>query len=159
MVSENEYYCNPFNQGKGMGVNQGKDRGKPLYGISVDCGSVNGKNPGIFEYRLVDIATREVILNYVIPGTTTNNIAEFLALVEGLKFVYDQPTVKVYSDSKTALAWVRDKKVKTAHQVEDKDQQLKIRQALFFLNTQKYQQPIFWINKQYGEIPADYGRK
>jgi len=28
-------------------------RAIPTVGIAVDCGSVNGKNPGIFEYRLV----------------------------------------------------------------------------------------------------------
>jgi len=48
---------------------------QPTVGVAVDCGSVNGKNPGLFEYRLVDIATKKIIKNVVISGDSTNNIS------------------------------------------------------------------------------------
>ena len=44
----------------------------------------------------------------------TNNIGEFLALVLGLAYIkkYNLPWV-IYTDSVTALAWVRAKRCKT----------------------------------------------
>jgi len=133
---------------------------KPSGGIAVDCGSVNGKNPGLFEYRLVDIQTRRVILNYKIQGTTTNNIAEFLALVEALKLTYDDPTTLVYSDSLTALAWVKTRNIKTTITVTNPIQILHLQRALIFLRTQTFNTPLFWNNKAFNEEnPADYGNK
>ncbi len=132
---------------------------KPNLGWAVDCGSINGKNPGTFEYRIVDIRTKKIILNHIIQGTTTNNIAEFLALVEALKLTYDHRSIPIYSDSTTALSWVRKKQIKTTFNVDNPNQLNQINQAITFLNSQKYRYPAFWITKAFGENPADYGRK
>ena len=131
----------------------------PTKGIVGDCGSVNGKNPGIFEYRLVDIATKRGILNYTIPGVSSNNIAEFLALVEGLKMTYDDPETKVYTDSLTALAWVRNRKMKTMITSFHPETMNRITDAILFLKTQNYHPPHFWDHSIWPENYADYNRK
>ena len=132
---------------------------KPKKGLAVDCGSLSGKNPGIFEYCIVDIETNKKILNHTIQGNTTNNIAEFLALVEALKLTYDNPNVITYSDSLTALAWVRNKAIKTTFTITNTNQLQQIYNAIIFLKTQTYTPPLFWNNSLFGETPADYGNK
>lgn len=134
---------------------------KPTKGIAVDCGSVSGKNPGIFEYRLVDIETKTVIINVVIDGETTNNIAEFLAAVHGVGHCKaNQIDLPVYSDSLTARSWIRKKAMKTTFNVTDEFQKAQIEEALKYIKTlTKAEQPQVWDTVAWGEIPADYGNK
>jgi ribonuclease HI len=48
----------------------------------------------------------------------TNNIGEFLAIVLGLAYLQQQNLPwALYSDSKTAIAWVRQKQCKTKSKV------------------------------------------
>jgi ribonuclease HI len=139
-------------------VNEDK-RVIPTVGIAVDCGSVNGKNPGIFEYRLVDIATKRIILNRTIAGITTNNIAEFIALSEGLKLTYDNPSMPVYSDSLTAISWVNKLKIKTTFTIDNQEQRQQIINSLIFLRNNPHNKPQFWNHKIFPNNPADYNRK
>lgn len=133
---------------------------RPTKGIAVDCGSVNGKNPGIFEFRLVDIETKRIISNVQLPGDSTNNIAEYLALVSGLMYVQTKHLdLPVYSDSRTALAWVKKKKCLTKHPPTDIDQQRMIFIADEFIQKNPSLKGIFWNTVEWGQIDADYGRK
>ncbi len=133
----------------------------------MDCGSVNGKNPGKFEYRLVDIETKKVIINVEVPGVTTVNIAEFLAAVHGLRYViegYDMPVtegkdIPVYSDSITAISWIRQRECKSKLNVTDIEQQKLIKESNDFLAKHKTLRVTKWLTHVYGEIPADYGNK
>ena len=133
----------------------------PTKGIAVDCGSVNGKNPGVFEYRIVDIETKNVIKNVVIAGTSSNNIAEFLAIAEGINYcVVNHIDLPVYSDSLTALAWYRDKKCKTKLNVINDYQLQYIKDAETLFRLKHGISVKFWNKKLYGsEIAADYGNK
>ena len=54
--------------------------------ISVDC-SVTGGNPGKGEYRGVDTGTGEVLFEFKFPTKVSNNVAEFLAIVEGINYL------------------------------------------------------------------------
>ncbi len=135
---------------------------KPSTGWAVDCGSVNGQNPGLFEYRIVNIKDNTIILNHTIQGTTTNNIAEFLAIAHALILQQQQKhkSFPIYSDSNTALSWTRRKDIKTTFKVDNFDQLNQIHDAITFLNSKaKFHQPFFWSTKLFGNIPADYGRK
>ncbi|GHV46617.1 hypothetical protein FACS1894180_9350 [Bacteroidia bacterium] len=80
--------------------------------ICVDASCLG--NPGVTEYRAVDLRTRQIIFNYKLE-VATNNIGEFLGVVHTLALFKKEgkPLKVIYTDSKTALAWVRDKKCKT----------------------------------------------
>lgn len=129
--------------------------------ICVDA-ACNGSG-GNVEYQGVHTTTRQVIFKMGPFKDGTNNIGEFLALVHGIALLKQQgKDIPVYSDSRTAMAWVRDKKCKTKHPQSPKNTQLfnLIKRAENWLRTNTYpNQIIKWPTKEWGEIPADFGRK
>ncbi len=97
------------------------------------------------------------------PMKGTNNIGEFLAIVHGLALLkkkgFDMP---IYSDSANAISWVRQKKCKTKlpRTPETEELFLLIERAEKWLQGNTYTTPILkWETKEWGEIPADFGRK
>ena len=119
-------------------------------------------NPGPMEYRGVHIASRQEIFHFG-PMKGTNNIGEFLAIVHGLALLkqkgFDMP---IYSDSVNAISWVRQKKCKTKLPRNEETEALfqLIERAEKWLNTNTYTTRILkWETKEWGEIPADFGRK
>jgi ribonuclease HI len=121
-------------------------------------------NPGLMEYRGVYTQTKEQIFHQGPFKEGTNNIGEFLALVHGLALLKREgkPNMTIYSDSKTAIAWVRNKKLKTTLEETPKNEKVfeLIDRALTWLNNNTYQNPIVkWETEDWGEIPADFGRK
>jgi len=132
---------------------------RPTKGIAVDVGCKG--NPGKAEYRGVDLETGEVVFHVQIPHLSTNNIGEFLGAVAGLKWALEKKDkeYKVWSDSMTAISWVRQRKCKTKFVVHDVDQQSMIADAENFLR-QFGGKIMFWDKKAFKqEIPADFGRK
>ena len=131
------------------------------YSIAVDAASSG--NPGRVEYRGVDTQTRNVLFKQGPFPQGTNNIGEFLALVHGLAFLKKEKSDRIlYTDSKTAMSWVRQKKCKTtlARTAKNKSLFELVDRAENWLRTQSYQTKIVkWETKIWGEIPADYGRK
>jgi ribonuclease HI len=130
--------------------------------LSVDA-ACSG-NPGLMEYRGVYTQTKEQIFHQGPFKQGTNNIGEFLALVHGLALLKREGKhmMPIYSDSRTAIAWVRNKKVKTelAETAVNKPIFDLIDRALIWLNSNTYQNPILkWETQDWGEIPADFGRK
>ena len=118
--------------------------------------------PGPMEYRGVHVASRQEIFHFG-PMKGTNNIGEFLALVHGLALLkqkgFDMP---IYSDSANAISWVKQKKCKTKLPRTAETEKLfgLIERAEKWLKENKYSTPILkWETKQWGEIPADFGRK
>ena len=119
-------------------------------------------NPGPMEYRGVHIASRQEIFHFG-PMKGTNNIGEFLAIVHGLALLknkgFDMP---IYSDSANAISWVRQKKCKTKlpRTPETEELFLLIERAEKWLRENTYTTRILkWETKEWGEIPADFGRK
>ena len=83
-----------------------------LNSISVDA-ACSG-NPGIVEYRGVYTDTQTEVFHKKIDGLGTNNLGEFLAIVHALAWMQKhQIELPIYTDSGTALAWLKNKKVKT----------------------------------------------
>jgi len=71
-------------------------------------------------------------------------------------------TLPVYSDSKTAIKWVKDKRVNTklARQEENKILFQMMDRAVSWLKNNTYPNDILkWNTALWGEIPADFGRK
>lgn len=119
-------------------------------------------NPGAMEYRGVHVASRQEIFHFG-PVYGTNNIGEFLAIVHGLALLkqkgFDMP---LYSDSVNAIKWVQQKKCKTKLPREAKTEELflLIERAEKWLRENTYSTRILkWETQQWGEIPADFGRK
>jgi ribonuclease HI len=131
---------------------------KPKIGWCVDGSCIQG-NPGICEYRGVDIGTNEIIFEYNI-GKGTNNIAEFLGLVHAIALAEkNNNPVDIYSDSVTAIAWVRGMKARSTYNDSPEANKL-MRRAEKWLMMNEYSNNIYkWQTKQWGEIPADFGRK
>ncbi|RTE08867.1 ribonuclease H [Paenibacillus whitsoniae] len=129
--------------------------------ISVDVGCSG--NPGIVEYKGVDTKTGEIIFYQGPIAKGTNNLGEFLAIVHGLAYLKKQGSNKtIYTDSVTALSWIRKKEVST-NLVRDKSTEeiwTLVDRALKWLQTNAYTNKIVkWDTKKWGEIKADFGRK
>ena len=120
-------------------------------------------NPGTMEYRGVYTKTGEEIFRQGPFKEGTNNIGEFLALVHGLALLKQKNSpMPLYTDSKTALAWVRTKKAKTKLSISDDNRELfeLISRAEKWLAANTHTTQILkWQTEAWGEIPADFGRK
>jgi ribonuclease HI len=128
---------------------------KPIKGISVD-GGCSG-NPGQAYYRAVDIETGKDLFKYNI-GEATNNIAEFLALCNAIHYRNQTNSMlTIYSDSVTAISWVRNKKANSSY--TNNFIAPRIKKAELFLKDNKFENIEKWKTKEWGEIPADFGFK
>ena len=136
--------------------------GKPLANsLAVDaaCNSQTGQ----MEYQGVYTETRQRLFHQGPYPDGSNNIGEFLAIVHALawckKHRVDLP---VYTDSKTAMAWIRQKKANTkvipsAHNKVLFDL---ISRAETWLKENTWKNRLLkWNTAAWGEIPADFGRK
>lgn len=134
--------------------------------IAVDA-ACSG-NPGVLEYQGVIIGdTREECQQLFVRGPYEQgsvNMGEFIALVSAMRYVVQQGSRQViYSDSKTAMSWVRNRKVRTT-MTESQTHPVVWSQM---------QQCLEWLISDYhwgvdvrkretvgrGECPADFGRK
>lgn len=119
-------------------------------------------NPGPMEYRGIHLPSGRQVFHFgPIPGT--NNIGEFLAIVHGLALLKQKGLkMPIYSDSRTAQTWVRNKKAKTTlKRTKETEQALDLlARAEQWLRTYGVDVPILkWDTDNWGEIPADFGRK
>ncbi len=147
---------------KSLSKEELKKIGDPnLYTISVDADSIG--NPGIMEYRGVDTQTHQQLFHQGPFQQGTNNIGEFLALVHGLAYLKQQKSDrKIYSDSKIAIGWVKNKKCNTNLKQSSKNKKVfeLLKRAEDWLKKNTYTTIIIkWETKAWGEIPADFGRK
>jgi ribonuclease HI len=139
-----------------------KKIGQPNYhSISVDAASSG--NPGKMEYRGVDTKTKKQLFRQGPFEEGTNNIGEFLAIVHGLALLKKNSSDKIiYTDSKTAISWVKKKHCNTKLERNEKNKGLfeLVDRAVFWLKNNTHQTTIVkWETKAWGEIPADFGRK
>ncbi len=157
--SPSNYIGNAANKNKPIAKN-----GIPPYiqeSLAVDA-ACSG-NPGNMEYRGVYVGTGLEIFRIGPMAQGTNNIGEFLALVHGLayfkKIGCEMP---IYSDSRNAILWVQQKKCRT------KLERTKVNEPIFnlieraekWLCENTYPTRILkWETAEWGEIPADFGRK
>jgi ribonuclease HI len=166
--SYKQYY--DFSKSKTAGTTPSVSTGKTMNSrsnivqesLSVDA-ACSG-NPGLMEYRGVYTKTKDEIFHQGPFPQGTNNVGEFLAIVHGLAYLKKEGrlTTPIYSDSKTAQAWVRNRKAKTNLVPSAKNKPIfdLLDRAVKWLETNTYQNPILkWDTENWGEIPADFGRK
>ena len=120
-------------------------------------------SPGHLEYRGVELSTGRQIFHQGPYEHGTNNVGEFLAIVHALMMLRKQRSaLTVYSDSATAIGWVKKKHCNTELVADEKNATLfeLINDAEDWLVEHTFANPILkWDTKAWGEIPADFNRK
>jgi ribonuclease HI len=128
--------------------------------ISVDaaCSGV----PGPVEWRGVETESGKQLFQFGPYPDGTNNIGEFLAIVQGLVWLTAQQLDwPLYSDSENAILWVKAKKCRTKLEQTGRNAPLfeLIAHAEETLKVSKIFRVLKWDTEMWGENPADFGRK
>jgi ribonuclease HI len=91
-----------------------------------------------------------------------NNVGEFLAVVHAAALLKrdERSDVAIYSDSLTALRWVGEKTCQVKLTARNALIFELVSRALVWLEANHIDNPLLkWHAAQWGEIPADFGRK
>ena len=139
----------------------------PLVGVpisdSICVDAACAGNPGILEYRGVDTKSGAELFHIGPFPQGTVNLGEFLGIVHALAYLKQRDCDwPVYSDSRTAIAWVRKKAINTNLAVSPKNAKLfdLVYRAVAWLKDNTWPNKILkWETEYWGEIPADFGRK
>jgi ribonuclease HI len=136
----------------------------PQWEHSICTDAACAGNPGDMEYRCVVTKTGEQLFHQGPFPEGTNNIGEFLGLVHALAMLKKtgDSTSTIYTDSETAIAWVRNRKHKSTLERTNRNQKVfeLLDRAVAWVETNDWKNPILkWETKVWGEIPADFGRK
>lgn len=147
---------------EGLSAEEKARYGQPiLHSISVD-GAWN-TSTGRCEYQGRETSTGALLFHKGPFDDGTNNVMEFLAIVHALALCKQQQwDFPIYSDSRNAIGWVKQKRVGTKLQRTSKNAILfdLLDRALQWLKENTYPNPILkWETKAWGENPADFGRK
>ena len=136
---------------------------KPPTKRSIVVDAAWNTKTGDMEYQGFDFNTGKLLFKKGPFKDGTNNIGEFLAIVHALallkKHGLDLP---IYSDSRTAMSWVRKKKANTKLEKTENNQELfdLMERAEDWLKKNSYKNIILkWDTRNWGENPADFGRK
>ena len=131
----------------------------PALAVDAACSG----NPGVMEFRGVIADTGTEVFHRGPFNGGTNNIGEFLAIVLGLAYLKQNNLPwALYTDSRTALAWLKKGHADTKIEWNAQNQDLffMLRKAEMWLHDNTWTTPIYkWDTKAWGEIPADFGRK
>ena len=132
--------------------------------IAVDAAC--SRNPGPVEYQCVDLRTGRQIFHVGPLQDGTNNRGEFLAIVHAMALLVknNRTDITIYSDSKTGMGWVNKNHANTKitptagnayirSLVERAEAWLAAHPAATRPRLYK------WDTENWGEIPADFGRK
>ncbi len=135
--------------------------------IAVDA-ACSG-SPGPLEYQGVETETAREIFKHGPFADGTNNVGEFLAIVEAMRWLEESSLDwPIYTDSENAIGWVRARRCNT------KLERLPSNAKLFELIDAAEKElrswrgssahghsfrVMKWDTRAWGEIPADFGRK
>ena len=116
------------------------------------------------EYQGIYYKTGNKIFHSGPHANGTNNIGEFLAIVHALAYCqkHGLHELPIYSDSRNAIKWVKEKKCKTNLEPGAKTAHIfnLIHRAEAWLQQNSYRNRILkWETEAWGENPADFGRK
>ena len=136
--------------------------------IILDSIAVDGacaKNPGPMEYQGVRVRTGEQVFHVGPLEDGTNNVGEYLALIHALALLDKEgdTTTAIYSDSRTAISWIRKGGHRSTLARTTKNGKIfdmLDRADKWLLAHYPVKNPIYkWNTEEWGEIPADFGRK
>jgi ribonuclease HI len=128
--------------------------------LSVDA--AYSSKTGIMEYRGV-WTDSGIVYFHEIFSVGTNNVGEFLAVTHALaKMKSEGLENDIYTDSNTAMSWVRRKRVNSGMLYNSSTKNLwsVISRAENWLKNNEYNNEILkWKTKEWGEVFADFDRK
>ena len=120
-------------------------------------------SPGNLEYRGVETRSGRELFRAGPWPNGTNNLGEFLAIAHALKLLkQQQKTSPVYSDSRNALLWVKNRRIGSKLPRNESTQKVwqLADEALAWLKNNDFSNPLLkWKTEAWGENPADFGRK
>lgn len=124
---------------------------RPVAGIATD--GAHSTRERSTSFRAVDLFSgRELFRESV--GNWTNNVGEFLGIVAAVKYIVEHPEAPrvIYSDSKTAITWYRDRRTASARHCSAL---LKAEILLKVMEERiKDIRLEYWDNRLWGENPA-----
>jgi ribonuclease HI len=128
--------------------------------VDAACSGV----PGPMEYRGVFLRDGKQLFHQGPFPDGTNNVGEFLAIVHALALLDRQGDRRtpVYSDSRNGIEWVRQKRCGTKLERTPANEPIfdRIARAERWLREHRWENPVRkWETEEWGEIPADFGRK
>ena len=138
---------------------------KPDWNSLSSDGACNNSSSSNGMYRIVDNSNNNELIRSITYTHATNNIMEFLGLVNAIKIANDfKKWDTVYTDSITAISWVRKGHCNTNLEVSPTTEPIlaEIRLAEEYLRTTDLRNILVskWLTKEWGiEIPADFGNK
>ncbi|MCH5221187.1 MAG: ribonuclease H family protein [Muribaculaceae bacterium] len=138
--------------------------------IRLDAIAVDGAcagNPGRMEYRAVRVVDGTEVFHIGVQRhlVGTNNIAEYLAMIHLAALLKNagDATTPIYTDSKNTLAWLRrgrsNTKLERTPNTEAALELLRRADAWLLANGPIPNPILKWNTEEWGEIPADFGRK
>lgn len=135
--------------------------GAPVYGLAVDASCMG--NPGVMEYRGVDLTDGHEVFRIGPMADGTNNIGEYLAIVHALALLkrHNDPR-PVYSDSRTGISWLKRRGARTTLKPTARNARIfeLLERADTWVRSNTWSNPVIkWDTETYGEIPADFDRK
>lgn len=136
---------------------------KDLFEHTICVDAACRGNPGAMQYRAVKTDTQEELFRKTFD-IGTNNIGEFLAIVDALAFIQKHNLLihTIYSDSKVAIKWVERKTVCTQLARNEITEPIwrVIDHAVDWLHQHTYSTAVKkWETDKWGENPADFGHK
>lgn len=138
---------------------------KPDWNSLSSDGACNNSSSSNGMYRIVDNSNNNELIRSITYTHATNNIMEFLGLVNAIKIANDfKEWGTVYTDSITAISWVRKGHCSTNLAVSPATESIlnEIRLAEEYLRVTDLRHILVskWLTKEWGiEIPADFGNK
>ena len=167
--AERAYASSPYeyikvNRSTGQQVNKLHAPDAVLNASAIAADAACSGNPGPMEYRGVYIPNGQEIFHYG-PVHGTNNIGEFLAIVHAMALIVREGwQMVVYSDSRNAIKWVNEGTCKTRLAVDEQTRPLFAliaRAEAWLADHPASKRPLLykWDTDNWGEIPADFGRK
>ncbi len=136
---------------------------RPPIADSIAVDAACSGSPGRLEFRGVELRSGKVIFREGPFANGTNNVGEFLAIVHAMMLLEKTKNdLPIYSDSDTAIGWVKRKHCNTKLVANRTNAHLfdLIDHAEEWLHEHKISNPVLkWDTRAWGEIPADYNRK
>ena len=134
----------------------------PFFAESIAVDAACSWNPWEMEYRWIDLQTWNEIFHEKF-AIWTNNIGEFLAIVHGLNYLWNDNRV-IYSDSRIAISRVNQWKCKTQINTDKNSEFWRTLKAIEIAEKRLKENWIKhnilkWNTEDWWEIPADFGRK
>ena len=129
---------------------------RPQKGIATDAAhSISLKKT---QYRAIDLFTGQQLF-LIDLGFQTVNIGEFLGVVHAIKYIIENDYAHkiIYTDSITALSWVRLRRTASKKTCADLMKSEVFLKA--YANVVDQITVLHWNKKEWGEIPADFGNK